>query len=107
MALAGLEPDDRHGLDVNQDMKQVLKELLEATEQKKMDCENRQWSYTTSNGNKRFIRDSVNTSLANLTKFIPVVDATVSSLPAIAAAPWGVFKFLLTVSAGRKKMLFE
>lgn len=107
MALAGLEPDDRHGLDINQDMKQVLRELLEVTEQKKMDCENRQWSYTTSNGNKRFIRDSVNTSLTNLTKFIPVVDATIGSLPAIAAAPWGVFKFLLTVGAEGEGVLFE
>lgn len=100
MALAELDPTDRDAIDPNQNVKQVLQELLEATEQKKKACEDKQWTYTTRDGEKRFVRDSVNKCLTNLTKLVPVVDAAVGALPSIASAPWGVFKFLLKVSPG-------
>lgn len=87
MALAELDPIDRDAIDPNQDVKQVLRELLEAAEQKRKSCEDNQWTYTTRDGEKRFVRDSVNKCLANLTKLVPVVDAAVGALPSIVSAP--------------------
>ncbi|KAH8146705.1 uncharacterized protein LAJ45_09388 [Morchella importuna] len=93
-----LTREELDSINTDQDIRQVLKELVEEIERKKNECEDKQWTYTTRGGDKRLVRDSVSACLTNLAKLVTVGDATVAALPSIAAAPWGVLKFLLTVS---------
>lgn len=100
-ALAQLKPEDLAGIDLNQDNKQILNELLEAAKQKKKDVENKQWRYKTHGGESKLVRDSVSACLENLGKIVAVGDPVISQLPGIVSAAWGGFKLLLTVSLGK------
>ncbi|KAH0608757.1 uncharacterized protein H6S33_001891 [Morchella sextelata] len=96
-----LTREELDSINTDQDIRQVLEELVKEIERKKNECEDKQWTYTTRGGDKRLVRDSVSACLTNLTKLVPVGDATVAALPSIASAPWGVLKFLLkAVTAG-------
>ncbi|KAI5837913.1 hypothetical protein DFP73DRAFT_580864, partial [Morchella snyderi] len=91
-----LTQEELDSINTEQDIKQVLEELVKEIARKKNECEDKQWTYTTRGGDKRLVRDSVSTCLTNLTKLVPVGDATTAALPSIVSAPWGVLKFLLT-----------
>lgn len=96
-----LKPDDFDGINIDFKGKtklSILQLFIQEAEATNTECENKQWSYKNSCGEKVLVRDSVNTLLVNLQKYTAVGDLIVQALPAPGSLVWGGLKILLQVS---------
>lgn len=99
--MAQVPPEDLEGIDVDrkdQTKLGILQLFIQETEKTKQECENRQWSYENSRGEKVMVRESVNTLLLNVKKYASIGDLVIQPLPAVVSLVWGGFKVLLQVS---------
>lgn len=102
LAVAQLKPEHLEGF-VNIDLKSmtklnILQLFIQGAEEAKAECENKQWSYVNSRGEKVLVRDSVNTLLVNVNKYAAIGDLVFQALPSPGSLVWGGLKVLLQVS---------
>lgn len=99
--MAQLKPEDLEGIDIDLKGKtklSILQLFIQEAEKAKNECENKQWSYENSRGEKVLVRESVNTLLVNVNKYASIGDLVMQALPAPGALVWGGLKVLLQVS---------
>lgn len=76
-----------------------LEAVRDIVEEKKKDCEAKQWVlYTNDAGERVTVRDRLNRVSEWLEKFIKVGDVAIQYDPAQAALPWAAVRTLLQVS---------
>lgn len=99
--MAQLEPEDLEGIDIDVKGKtklSILQLFIQEAEKTRNKCEDKQWRYENSRGEKVLIRESVNTLLVNVNKYASIGDLVVQALPAPASLVWGGLKVLFQVS---------
>lgn len=80
--------------------------LIEVVNQKRADCEKKQWVlFTDKKGNKILLRDVMGKICVWADKFKTVVDNAVDYVPQ-AAIPWAIIKALTQVSSSSKRLFF-
>lgn len=88
-AIARLKPEDLGGIDINSQTKlDILHWFVTETEAAQKVCQDKQWKYTTRNGEERLVRDSVNTLLVNVQKYTAIGDLVVQPLPSVVSLAW-------------------
>lgn len=100
--MAQLKPEHLEGF-INIDLKSmtklnILQLFIQDAEEAKKECENKQWSYVNSRGEKVLVRESVNTLLVNVKKYASIGDLVFQALPSPGSLVWGGLKVLLQVS---------
>lgn len=95
-ALSRLQPQDTAGVDLNADTLpgQLLRNLINATEEKKGEIEKKKWVYLNSRGEKISYAD---TFLTVLNKYAAIVDIAIQHDPHVVALLWSGFRLLLQV----------
>jgi hypothetical protein len=91
--------DDEEKADVNferEDKLAILKDVLEAVDEKKKMCLQKRWKYKKG-GKEIIIRDKLEKVLEWVNRFKEVGDIVVQYDPAHAALPWAGVRFLLQV----------
>ncbi|KAI1389626.1 ankyrin repeat and SOCS box protein 7 [Hypoxylon trugodes] len=74
-------------------------EIVQVIEEKKKDCEKKQWAfYTTEEGERILVRDTLGKVCDWLNKFKEIGDAAVQFDPGYAALPWAAVRILLQMS---------
>lgn len=76
----------------------ILKDLLEAVEQKQLICLEKRWKYRKRNGEILILRDLLEKVVVWVNKFKEVGDVAVQYDSAHAALPWAAVRFLLQVN---------
>src|SRR5690606_21811649 len=74
----------------------LLQNMLDATERREVECENRKWKINIR-GREIVVADKATKIIGWLNKFKAVGDLAVSYDPVHAALPWAGVKFLLEV----------
>lgn len=96
-----LKPEDLEGIVIDLKGKtklSILQLFIQEAENAKNKCENKQWSYENSRGEKVLVRESVNTLLVNVNKYASIDDLVMQALPGPASLVWSGLKVLLQVS---------
>jgi len=75
----------------------VLDEILNVVNEKRRVCEEKQWKFTTRNGDVVVIRDLLNNVVKWVKRFQEAGDVIVQYDPTHAALPWAGVRILLNV----------
>jgi hypothetical protein len=96
-AVEALDDEDKRYVDFNQEGKlAILKDVLNAAEEKKRTCLEKRWKY--KKGDKEIIiRDQLEKVVEWVNKFKEIGDNAVQYDPAHAALPWAGVRFFLQV----------
>jgi hypothetical protein len=95
-ALEELQPDDLEGIKVEDGSSiDLLRNLIDATEEKKKKLDNTRWSYTNKDGEKVYITGSL---LRQLNRYATIGDIAIQHDPQVVALAWASFRFILNVS---------
>lgn len=96
-AVEALGDEDRRNIDFHREDKlAILKDVLEAVDEKKTVCLKKRWKYKKG-GKEIIIRDQLDKVLAWVNKFAVVVDAAIQYDPGHASLPWAGVRFILKV----------
>lgn len=99
-AFRNLSREDREAINPQHTNKlDILKDVLEAVENKKLLCLRKRWKYKKSNGEVIILRDLLEKVVVWVNKFKEVVDVAVQFDPLHAALPWAAIRFLLQVNS--------
>lgn len=101
-ALARLSPEDKAVVDLNSTIQNpnrltILGVFLQETEKMKVECQDRQWMYTNTRGQKVLVRNRVNTLLVNVNRYTGVPNPAPQALPSVLSLARGGVKILLQV----------
>lgn len=101
-ALARLSPEDKAVVDLNSTIQNpnrltILGVFLQETEKMKVECQDRQWMYTNTRGQKVLVRNRVNTLLVNVNRYTGVANPAPQALPSVLSLARGGVKILLQV----------
>ena len=95
-----LSNEEKKDVDVNCcDKLGILKDILEAVEEKKELCLQKRWKYRRANGETVILRDVLGKMVRWVSKFQEVGDNAVQYDPVHAALPWAAVRFILKVSS--------
>ncbi|KAL7266669.1 hypothetical protein RUND412_010779 [Rhizina undulata] len=97
-AVDKLDPADRKEFNLEVADINTLKDVLQAANNKRQECEDKRWKYQKENGDEVVLRNVVNRLLTNLNKFVNIGDVAVPFCPQPVSAAWSLFQFLLKVS---------
>ncbi|UQC89065.1 uncharacterized protein CLUP02_14593 [Colletotrichum lupini] len=97
-ALETLPPDEKGRLkafvDVDADGPEVLSDILQAAQQKKVEAQEKRWRFTW-HGHTYIVRDYLEKIIAWVERFKAVGDTAVQYDPTHAALPWACVRFFL------------
>lgn len=97
-AFGNLNDEDKRTIDpLHTNKIDILKDVLEAVEKKKLLCLQKRWKYTRRNGEVIILRDLLEKVVVWVNKFKQVVDVAIQYDPLHAALPWVAIRFLLQV----------
>lgn len=106
-AIAKIKREYPEGIDLqNKTELEALREFTQNVEEKKKEWEDDRWYYIRG-GEKVFLRDHMDTVLANLNRYASIGDIAIGSNPSIAGLAWSGFRFLLQVRMNETFSLYK